>query len=70
MIGKPKCPNYNEILLRNGHGNPPRLVFDQHDDYWLNSPNKYTCKQCELESKGLPEGVTKNTATIHQVKKY
>ena len=47
----PKCPNCNRKLARNGHSNKPRLVFDQHDNYWLNAPNKYICRNCEDENK-------------------
>ena len=50
MLGKdwrPTCPNCSKKLSLNGHGNPPRLVFDQYENYWLNSPNKYICKTCQ-----------------------
>ena len=39
---RPLCPN-----SRNGHTNPPLLVFDLCNNYWLNSPNKYVCQTCE-----------------------
>ena len=54
LIGKewkPKCPNCKIPLLRNGHGGVPRIVFDLHDNYWLNAPNKYICKDCESKYK-------------------
>ena len=44
---RPLCPDCNMNLSRNGHTNPPRLVFDLCDNYWLNSPNKYVCQTCE-----------------------
>ena len=51
MIGKnwsPYCPNCKQKLSRNGHFLEPRLVFDQYDNYWLNAPNKYICRECEI----------------------
>ena len=44
---RPLCPHCNVNLSRNGHTNPPLLVFDLYDNYWLNSPNKYICQSCE-----------------------
>ena len=44
---RPLCPNCKKNLNRNGHTNPPLLVFDLCDNYWLNSPNKYVCQNCE-----------------------
>ena len=54
MIGqdwKPNCPNCRKKLAKNGDGCIPRLVFDQFENYWLNSPHKYICKSCEDFSK-------------------
>ena len=35
------------MLAKNGHKYPPRLVFDQHNNYWLNEPQLYICRSCE-----------------------
>ena len=54
IIGKdwrPYCPNCGKTLQKNGHGNLPMIVFDQCDNYFLNSPNKYICRNCEDYSK-------------------
>ena len=54
IIGKerhPYCPNCGKTLQKNGHDNPPLVVFDQCDNYWLNSSNKYICRNCEDYSK-------------------
>ena len=48
---KPKCTNCKITLSRNGHDGDPRIVFDQHDNYWLNAPNKYICRDCEYKYK-------------------
>ena len=53
MIGrqwKPKCPNCDKDLVKNGHSAEPRLVFDAYDNYWLNAPNRYYCKDCHDQS--------------------
>ena len=43
---KTSCPNCRKELSKNGNGNPPRLVFDQYDNYWLNALNRYICLTC------------------------
>lgn len=52
---RPKCPCCGKKLAHNGHNKPPRLVFDQCDNYWLNAPQNYRCVTCERnkESKYL-----------------
>ena len=53
MIGrhwKPKCPNCDRDLVKNGHSTEPRLVFDTYENYWLNAPNRYYCKECHARS--------------------
>ena len=54
---KPDCPHCGTTLYRNGHSKPPRLVFDQNENYWLNSPNKYICRTCE--------DYTRDSTTLH-----
>lgn len=51
------CPNANckKKLAKNGNGVLPRLVFDTHENYWLNSPSKYICTACEDKCKANPE---------------
>lgn len=44
---RPKCPHCNIDLTKNGRGLEARLVFDQCDNYLLNSPNRYYCKECQ-----------------------
>lgn len=59
MLGKdwkPTCPNCNRKCTKNGHGTPPRIVFDQHDNYFLNSPNKYECVPCKRLYKDMEDG--------------
>ena len=54
MIGdkwRPLFPNCGRNLRCNEHRNPPRLIFDQYDNYWLNSPTKYICQECGEASK-------------------
>ena len=57
---RPYCPTCHQKLSRNGHNLEARLVFDQHDNYWLNAPNRYVCRDCELNSKD-----TDNTNNYH-----
>ena len=45
------CPNCGEKLSKNGHTNPPLLVFGQNENYLLNSPQKYVCIDCRDNSK-------------------
>ena len=47
---KPKCPNCNKELTKHGNKAEPRLVFDAYDNYWLNAPNRYYCKDCHDRS--------------------
>lgn len=43
---KPTCLNCGEKCIGSGRNNPPRLVFDQFNNYWLNAPEKYKCHSC------------------------
>lgn len=59
---KPHCPNCKKTLCKNGVKLPPRLVFGQHKNYWLNSPQRFICKDCrdenqarKLRDKGEPK---------------
>ena len=48
MIGgdwKPDCPHCKKKLSSNGHKLEPRIVFDYHENYLLNAPNKCICRQ-------------------------
>ena len=54
MIGegwRPSCPNCNNKLSKNGNAIEPRLVFDLHENYWLNSPHRYICSDCKNNEK-------------------
>ena len=35
---KASCPNCRKELSKNGYATPPRVVFDQYDNYWLMYP--------------------------------
>lgn len=48
---KPRCPNCNKKLAKNGVKLEPRLVFGQHQNYWLNSRQRYRCSHCEDRNK-------------------
>ena len=47
---RPNCPNCKNKLSKNGNGAEPRLVFDFHENYWLNAPHKYICTICEKDN--------------------
>ena len=49
---KASCQKCGKVLSKNGNCNPPRLVFDQYDTYWLNAPNRYICLTCR-NSNGM-----------------
>lgn len=50
---RPKCPNCGTKMNRHKCDSPPRLVFDTHENYWLNSPDRYICKACERYNKSI-----------------
>lgn len=59
---KPKCPNCHNPLAKNGRTNPPRLVFDQNNNYWLNAPQRYICTTCDRENKRNPSAEQKHVS--------
>eukprot|EP00957_Ditylum_brightwellii_P058115 4407274-Ditylum_brightwellii.AAC.1 len=59
---KPKCPCCRKSLAKNGQTNPPRLVFDQHNNYWLNAPQRYICITCDKENKKNPNAEQKKVS--------
>ena len=53
MVGKhwkTKCPNCNKELTKHGNKAEPRLMFDSYENYWLNVPNIYYCRECHDRS--------------------
>lgn len=59
MLGeswRPKCPNCGHCMIKYGHSNPPRIVFDQHENYWLNAPTNFQCTECKRQNAPLPKG--------------
>lgn len=49
---KPCCPNCGHKLVKNGKNKPPRLIFGQNENYWLNAPQMYKCSKCEEKRTG------------------
>lgn len=56
---KPRCPHCSKKLSKWGKACPPRLVFGQNENYWLNSPNKYFCQDCSNSQQHLPKAERK-----------
>ena len=78
MIGegwRPSCPNCNNKLSKNGNAIEPRLVFDLHENYWLNAPHRYICTDCKDNEKSYnfrsttPE-LVKQLETTHPLLLY
>lgn len=68
MLGKhwkPVCPCCKKNLTRWGHQVEPRLVFDQHENYWLYAPDRYYCSTCATYNSSIKDTNEKKRHTIY-----
>lgn len=70
MIGehwRPKCPCCKHKMTRHAKDVPPRLVFDQFDNYWLNAPDRYRCDNCIDYNNSIKDDPTKEKRQVTHV---
>lgn len=56
---KPFCPHCKKTLKKEGMNLEPRLVFGLHQNYWLNSPQRYCCQDCRVKNNNRQENEPK-----------
>ena len=67
MLGlewRPVCPNCGKKMSNNGHGNPPKLVFGQYQNYLLHAPNRYICSSCQDKYNACEHGDKKKISIV------
>ena len=65
---KPNCPTCQNKCKQNGHKHPPRLVFDAHENYWLNAPEVYQCSTCtKAKSDGKKNFLSTDSEIMKQI---